>query len=165
MDEGVAGVIFYKITNADARNKIIEALIKKKFASRYSSFWKTYLKSVSQIDKRRNEIVHWAAMTEIKDMRRETLEIEITFRPGNYWDSLNKPDQPKLNAADLRAFIDRCAVHTKMISMFVMLMRGHVESENLSMWESIFAQKFEYPVPPENPAFGLLKIIVSPSRV
>jgi hypothetical protein len=134
MKEDVAGVIFYKITSAGSRNNIIELLIKKKCGSKYNIFWNSFLKGLGQIDNRRNQIVHWAAMTEIKDLRAASLAVEITFRPGNYWDSLTEPDPPKLVADDLRAFIERCGVYSKMISLFVMLIRGHVQPEHLAMW-------------------------------
>ena len=59
--ESVAGTIFYKISNASARNSIIEKLLKTKYNAKFNLFWNSYLKLLRPIDLRRNEIVHWVA--------------------------------------------------------------------------------------------------------
>src|SRR5665647_1309473 len=33
------GVVFFKITNANARDKILETLLKKKFGNEYRAYW------------------------------------------------------------------------------------------------------------------------------
>jgi hypothetical protein len=57
-DRETANIIFFKITSADSRNKIIEKLLRKKCKDDYNLFRNSLLKHLRPIDIERNEVVH-----------------------------------------------------------------------------------------------------------
>jgi hypothetical protein len=57
-DRETANIIFFKITSADSRNKIIEKLFRKKCKDDYNLFRNSLLKHLRPIDIERNEVVH-----------------------------------------------------------------------------------------------------------
>lgn len=147
MKQDVAGVIFYKITNADARNAILERLIRKKFGNTYNLFWNSYFRELKKIDKARNEIVHWAAMNQINNIMEDTFEIEVTLRPGNFWDGVNEPGAPRLTSNDLIEFIQKCDVYSRACNGFSISMRDDVPAA----LRDIYLQPLTYPLPAGHP--------------
>jgi hypothetical protein len=61
----VAGLVFFRITNTHARNRILDDLKKKRLESNYNLFWNSLLSLIRTIDQRRNEIVHWHIVNNI----------------------------------------------------------------------------------------------------
>ena len=59
MEPEVAGIIFFKISSADSRNKIIEKLFKRRHNGQYNLFINSLITQLRPVDIKRNEIVHW----------------------------------------------------------------------------------------------------------
>ncbi|HMC13564.1 MAG TPA: hypothetical protein VKG67_04395, partial [Gallionellaceae bacterium] len=55
----VAGIIFFKISSTDSRNKIIEKLFRRKYQGQYNLFINSLVSQLKPINIKRNEIVHW----------------------------------------------------------------------------------------------------------
>src|SRR5947208_2733345 len=66
-----AAIIFYRVTNTNARNSILGQLVESKHGSKYDIYWHGQpgaggqrrepglFALIQQLDTRRNEIVHW----------------------------------------------------------------------------------------------------------
>lgn len=54
-----AGIIFFKITNTQARNDILDKLFRWRFKDEFNLFRNSLFKTLRPIDIRRNEIIHW----------------------------------------------------------------------------------------------------------
>jgi hypothetical protein len=74
----IGAIIFFKIASSDARNKIIEALWRKKFGA-YNLFRNSFFDQLRPIDQERNAIVHWNAVCRTgHDGTRTTAEVVLT---------------------------------------------------------------------------------------
>src|SRR5436190_2960490 len=60
-----AVTIFYKITNTQARNGILEKLLHKKCGTKFNPFWNPFAKDLRILDLERNKIVHWVAAANV----------------------------------------------------------------------------------------------------
>ena len=70
----IGGIVFFKITNASARNAMIESLLEKKHGATYEAFWsgipntpnkRGLFTLVRQLDQTRNEIIHWTTVNSV----------------------------------------------------------------------------------------------------
>jgi hypothetical protein len=142
----VAAVIFFKITSADARNQILKILIKKKFGTSGNLFWNSYFKELNQIDRRRNEIVHWSAITELGGPHSGGWR--VVLQPGNSQTNTGA-NRVILTIDDLRAFIAKSDVYARLSNVFV---NGHLFPEDWKgPWPEVFKQKFDYPPADDHP--------------
>jgi len=91
-DLNVAGVIFFKITSAQARAGIMEKLLKKKYGTKFNLFRNSFITQLRQIDTERNEIVHWNVINHVSQNDTGDTVVEIVLEPPNYWD--RTPDSP-----------------------------------------------------------------------
>lgn len=134
----VSSIIFFRIINTKSRNKILEDLIKMKIPS-YLEYWKSMLKLIRKLDTKRNEIVHWTAMTHLGP------SITMTLKPPDFW---NRTGDAEVTISDMREFAETCNFVSRSINMFniVIFQGGSSQQES---WLQIFQQQVIYP-PPDN---------------
>jgi hypothetical protein len=80
-----AGIIFFKIISAQARNDILEKLFMWRFKSEFNLFRNSLFRTLGPINRKRNEIIHWNTVckTIIND-HGEPLD-ELSLRPPTFW--------------------------------------------------------------------------------
>jgi len=151
----VASVIFFKITSSRVRDAIIERLLKKKYGNTYSIFWNSMTRLIDVISKKRNEIVHWSAVTVLDDKGFSGMRL----CPPNFWDL--RAESPFVTTAGLQNFIAECsflACQCNMFSSFINpLFRAEIargaSPEQMQTWHDIFQQAAIYPPPSTHPLF------------
>lgn len=143
-----ASIVFFKIASAQARNAILEKLLKKQHGATYALFWNSYLKQLRPIDLRRNKIVHWAMVNNIGDGG--AAAVTVTLSPPAFWDQT--ADTPTLNAADLVQFALKCSVYERLCNVFVMVTQPtSMPEERRRTLLDIFRQPLVYPLPAGHP--------------
>ena len=149
MKSDVAGVIFFKITNTMARNSIIEKLIGKKHGTTYNLFWNAYLRELRTIDLKRNEIVHWVAVTNVAVDSKSVLHVGVSLAPPNFWGQT--ATSPRIVSSDLLAFSKKCSDFARLASMFYLATNGSMmDSADAAPWLDIFQQPLIYPLPADH---------------
>jgi hypothetical protein len=139
----IGGIIFFKITNTHTRNSILERLIRKKHGSTYNLFWNSYIKQLHSIDSKRNEIVHWNVATNTHFDGNGNYTVTVSLAPPNFWD--RDANTPSIAASDLREFIEKCDVFSRLATMFTFMER--LPAEPQKPWLDIFQQPLVYPLP------------------
>jgi hypothetical protein len=74
-DPVVAATIFFKVSSADSRCKILEKLFRRKFQDRYNLFRNTLFDQLRPTDHERNSIVHWNAVAAFDGGTQASLEL------------------------------------------------------------------------------------------
>jgi hypothetical protein len=159
----IAAIIFFKITNSQARNDIIQKLFQKQFKDEYNLFRNSLFKNMRPIDTKRNEIVHWNAVRTSTQNANGGLTYELSLKPPTFWTNLI--DTPQLLDADFATFHEECRLYSLIISMFVATIRGYagpMTDAELTTWQKIFLQPLIYPPPPDNPLFQILTKLRTP---
>lgn len=142
-----ASIVFFRITNTMTRNAILEKLIRKQYGQTYNLFWNSYLTQLRTIDLRRNEIVHWTALTNLM----ADGDVGITLVPPAFWN--HSPDPPTLDWKDLSAFIVKCDTYARLCTMFVMatgMDQISMRPDEAKPWLDIFQQPLIYPLPSDH---------------
>jgi hypothetical protein len=145
----VAATIFFKITNTQARNSIIERLIRKRYGATYRLFWNSFLKELRPIDIKRNEVVHWNAVNSIGEVDATGRPlVRVSLVPPNYWDI--DENSPEVTAQDLMDFISKCMIFVRLCNMFL-LATGDKMGDRAKPWLDVFQQPLVYPLPADHP--------------
>jgi hypothetical protein len=142
-----ARLIFFRISNARARNEIVDKLKKAKFGSKNNLFWNSVMKEIGLLDQRRNQVVHW----------------HTNIFLGGDWagvpssSGLSNPGQlggasPKMTIADLKDFSSRCNVFSQALHQIVFYWRM-VPPGTMTPSLEIFQRPLTYPPPPGHPLF------------
>lgn len=147
--DDVAGAIFYKITNADARNKIIAELIRKSVGPGHAAFWNSFFKMLSAVDRERNQIVHWIERTRV-NLGEQGVTAYVTLAPGKTWSGLTG-DDPRMRAEDLVEFSSKCRLIAQFAGCFVMYIAGDLPQEAMGDWNRVFTEPIELPLPANHP--------------
>jgi hypothetical protein len=145
MTSVIATIVFYKITNSDARNKILENLLHVKHGKKYNLFWNAYFQELRRIDIKRNEIVHWLSAMNAAINTQDMMIVGITLvHPA----SLNRKGAPptQLTSSDLIAFATKCDVFARLSNMFRAVSSGEVNGDEAKPWLDIFQQPLVYPL-------------------
>lgn len=147
----IGGIIFFRIVNTPARDAILEDLLKIKFGGRFNLFWHSVLKELKDISRKRNEIVHWNAISNIGADATGEPTVEVFLRPPKSWGY--DPAAPVVKTPDLKAFMAKCDFYTKACNAFYFIMKppapGDVvisESER-QPWLGLFQHPLPYPPP------------------
>jgi len=149
----VAGVIFFRISSTDSRNKILEKLFKKKFNDRFNVFRNSLFEQLRPIDIERNEIVHWNVVNQVGADKEGKTIAKVTLMPPNFW--VPDTNTPIKDTAILVAFISKCDFYSKLCNMFN-IMVGNVAlvpipDADKQPWLDIFSQPIVYPPPLDHP--------------
>lgn len=154
-DRESAAIVFFRVTNAKSRSQIIEALLPKKFGSKFDHFWKGIpntphkkglLNLLNGLDQERNRVVHWHVATEI-DVDNGTHVISL--RPPNFWSS---KDTKPIDEKRLRLFIEMCSFAERSINMFS---AHHGDHQNpvpvTDVWRATYQKPCVYPPDSDHP--------------
>lgn len=142
-----AGIPFFKINNARARNSIIEKLLKKRHGNTYNIFWNSLAKLLNAIDTTRNQIVHWPINVTI-DASQSSKPKKLALVPPNFWDS--SENTPEMTVNDLYDFIVKCDFVSRSINTFYMTISGRFDT-----WRDIYLQPITYPPLDNHPLFQM----------
>jgi hypothetical protein len=138
--------IFYKITNTNARNSILEKLLHQKCSTKYNVFWNPLSQEIRQIDLKRNEIVHWLAAANAQMNSEGQLLVGVTLIPPA--SVVAKTSKIHITSSDLHKFAIRCDEIARITSGLAMRIKpvegGPPVDETLP---DIFQQPFVYPLP------------------
>jgi hypothetical protein len=143
----IALIIFYKITSADSRNKILEKLLHKKHGRKFNLFWNAYFKELHKIDLKRNEIVHWLSAMNAAMNTQDMMIVGIgLIHPASL--GQGTPPGTQLVPADLTDFAIKCEIFARLCTMFISA-TSHAEKMGAGAqpWLDIFQQRLIYPLP------------------
>jgi hypothetical protein len=148
MKMDIAQIVFFKITSADSRNKIIAKLFKRKFKSDFNLFRNSLLDQLRPIDIERNAIVHWNVVNEVGlDAEGKTTSVP-KLMPPTFW--IRDSNTPEMRKNDLLAFITKCDFYSRLLNMFCMTtgliaLSVPIPEADKKPWLDIFAQPIVYP--------------------
>jgi hypothetical protein len=148
MERDIAGVTFFKLSQARARIAILERLLHKKHGAKYNPFWNSLVKHMDAIDRKRNEIVHWGTVVHIGLTANGVQTNTLALEPPNFWDRTE--GTPSIWEDDLYDFIVKVDYFARAINMFLAVMTG-VPLDALPTWQEIFLQPITYPPPDTHP--------------
>jgi hypothetical protein len=163
----LAGIILFRISNARARNKAIELLIKKKYGAKFNSYWNSVFKFITQLDQTRNEIVHWHMRITPNFGRTGKLTSATTeLVPLNIWE--HRRGKGRYSERDLINFSLKCEFAEAAVWSFVTyvaIRRGHRKMR--ATWRDICQRALVYPPPDNHPIcqrWPKARILLAPSR-
>lgn len=151
----LGGIVFFRITNASARNAIIETLLKKKYGATFDAFWsgvpntphrKGLFTLIRQLDQRRNEIVHWTTVTQIG-----TTQTLVLMRPV-FW-AFQEAAPQSITTDDMAEFTAKASFTARAINMFSVFARGALDDhpDLRQTWHDICQRPCIYPPPADHP--------------
>ena len=144
----VAGLIFYKITNANARNSMVEKLIRQKYGNTYNLFWNSFIQQLTPLDHRRNQIVHWNALVHVIRDAEGFLCVGVALEhPFTKGEATNQ----KLLLKNLIEFARQCDAFKILAMMFMTMKRGEFDAEEAKSWPAVYSKPIVYPLPPDHP--------------
>jgi hypothetical protein len=146
----IAGIVFFKITSARSRSAVLEELLKKRYGAKYNAFWNRYFRDLGQIDRGRNEIVHWLVVETIDTADPTNRIVTLSLMPRKL---LVTDASPKIETSDLMTFIGKCDVFARACSVFTSPLR------EVGPWPDIFQQPLAYPLPYGHPLTRKLKTL------
>lgn len=151
MSADIGGIVFFKITNAQARNKIIEKLFQKKHGTNFNLFRNSLLERLRPIDQHRNELVHWNTVMELTSQGHG-----LTLLPPAGW----TPDSPSYDSSTFVAFIEKCNFYWRLLNMFTLITSPAASLGTLDTrpWLEIFSRPITYPPPADHPLFQMLAV-------
>jgi hypothetical protein len=156
----VAATIFFKITASRSRREILDKLKKQKVGVKYSLYWVGALELSGKLDEQRNQIVHWAVTTVVRDSVLDPTipkAISITLMPPPYWRWIGDPDDPdapeEISAADMELFSRKCEFLRLALLNFRIFLADQMPSSGHATWREIFQQRLVYPPIPDHPLY------------
>lgn len=145
-----AGIVFFKITSSDARNKIIDRLLRKKHGNQFNAFWNSFLAKLRPIDLKRNEIVHWTTVIHAALDESGRMLVGVSLVPPNVWGQT--PSTSRISARDLLPFIEQCDTFARLTNVFAISLGSEItDPEAKASWRDIFLRPLVYPLPPDHP--------------
>src|SRR5271169_577483 len=103
----VAGIIFFKISSTDSRNKIIEKLFRRKYQGQYNLFINSLVSQLKPINIKRKESVHWNTIQTISGSTPSDWSLSLI--PPNFWE--HNVDSPSIGIQDLVTFANKCSFY------------------------------------------------------
>jgi hypothetical protein len=164
-----SSVIFYKITNANNRNQIIESLIKIEHGDKYKVYWHGEAKSggksglfklIYQLDQTRNEIIHWTVHRTIATTELNA-QIEKLVPPNSFrFQNVGKA----ISIAELNNFIAKANfVSGSVLNFAINTAKGiQVHGSARDPWLPILQQPVTYPPPSDHPLAPIPKAPEAP---
>jgi hypothetical protein len=151
-----AGIVFFRISSAPTRNRIVESLLTKTHGNKYRVYWsgtkdeEGLFDLIRQLDHRRNELVHWHVASEIHVGETAVASRDV-LQPPNFWD--RAADRQKITTKDLENFSQKADFVNRSVFMFYALTSGEVPGVAPGSWPEIFARPALYPPPEDHPLF------------
>lgn len=172
----LGGVVFFRITNSNSRDKILETLLKKNFSDTFRVYWhgdnrgnKGVFHHLRAVNQDRNRIVHWAETNIFEGKSREMPPGpetgEWVLMPPNWWD--HDDSTPSLNAMELSNFVAKADFVRQSIFMFQAFQFHRyppAEKSTVESWRGIFSQSCSYPPQESHPKFARWQVLASPPQ-
>lgn len=152
MSDERAAIVFFRIASAQARNDILDKLIRLHYGGQYNRFWNSVLRALRPIDIKRNEIVHWVVVTTLPLTVSGLEPPQVMLRPPTFWSAL-RHEPPQIKSDDLRAFTKICNFYAHAVGSFSWITSWEHRpvvppSPALSAaWMRIFREPLAYPLP------------------
>jgi hypothetical protein len=151
----VAAIIFFRIASTQARNDILDKLIRLQFRREFSLFWNSVFRALRPTDIKRNEIVHWSVSTQVRLSPEGPSSPEVTLRPPTFWSTLDE-SAPQITNDDLQEFMKKCHFYSQHINVFAALKGApdsiyHLSADEAQTWLDIFHKPLVYPPPTDIP--------------
>jgi hypothetical protein len=147
VEPDAAAAVFYSVRNSRDRNTILKQLLGISFGNQYDAFWKSMGGLVSQLDSRRNQIVHGLLVVNDGADPPE----QVLTRPESYWVE-GWPIGQVLGHAEVLAFINKTRVVSELIQHFVWYESGGGAKPRMGeKWAAVFARAVAYPLPGDHP--------------
>lgn len=143
----IAGIIFFRLTNAASRLAIIDKLMRLKYGDAHRLFFNSLVAVLKPFDGKRNEIVHWHGFTTI-DLSADPPAATVQLGPPNFWD--HNENTPALTLRDLTEFSAKADFLARLVNVFAMTALVKVAPLD-DTWRDIFAQPLAYPPPDGHP--------------
>lgn len=161
MERDVAGLVFFKIGSARARDSIIETLVKRKFSGEFNKSWNSILKLTGVFAQKRNELAHWGVVIEIGSedgtVNLDSIPNNATLVPPNFWwRTSDEPPQRTIN--EIFSWGAEFAYLSRKINVFnFWFLDAHelppdVEVERPTLREK-YLEAIPYPPPEDDPQF------------
>lgn len=88
-----AGIVFFRISSAPTRTKMLKSLLKKTHGNKYKVYWSGsepdakngLIHHIRQLDHQRNEFVHWHVAGEIYGGGEIPIVSREVLAPPNFW--------------------------------------------------------------------------------
>jgi hypothetical protein len=144
----VAGIIFFRIASASARNDILDKLVKLRYGNQYNLFWNSVFRALRLMDLKRNEIVHWLILTETVFYQGEG-DFSIALRHPRYWRTPTL-DAPKWTNRHLLNFRKKCDFYADQIGTFCDVTasdttEAKISPDLIAAWLDRFRKPLIYP--------------------
>jgi hypothetical protein len=158
----LGSIVFFRITNANMRNRIFEDLLRKRFEDTYRAYWSgipnTHNKRglftwIRQLDDERNKIVHWAIVNNISTDGLGAKSI-LSLKKPNFWAD-NSAEEIRIS--ELVEFVRKADFVHRSLNMFGMFISGQYAEALREPWQEIFQQPCLYPPPDTHPLYPSYK--------
>jgi hypothetical protein len=171
-----AAIIFYRMMNSRARNAMFQDLIAIRYPEFFKPYWASMLKFITDLDAKRNRIVHWhiGGRQTFDDGKEFKTRIEpAMLNPTNENFFPIDDEAPNVDAIDLLDFIRRAYFAANSINVFWFFAGGKFEEfkdeigGDAPTWRETFLQRPAYPPPAAHPLSRLMQeseSLRSPSR-
>lgn len=156
MHPKAAGVVFFKITNTQARNKIIEKLFQQKHGENFNLFRNSLLQThLRPLDQMRNELVHWTTIFSVTDGNASL----VLKPPAWFWNIDNSPEH---DVRSILEFTEKCQFYRNIVTAFTLITGKRrpdipdfpeLSEADKKPWLDIFSQPIIYPPPEGHPLF------------
>jgi hypothetical protein len=171
-----AAIIFFKITNANARNEILGGLLEETHQSKYHTYWHGQagaqgqkkitglLALIPQLDQQRNFIVHWHQSSTVTSAGEKWDDLRLPY----YW--VRGPHRQPITVPALEEFRFKAAFVQLSIFYFTqftskssdVFLRAY--GGELATWTRIFEQPVPYPPASNHPLVQKTKEHLAPPR-
>ena len=143
----IAGVIFFKMTNARSRIATLERLKRIKHGSARGLYFNSITAALGPLDTERNHLVHWHERFQWKrNSVTGDQSIASFLDPPNYWDQTD--NTPRMGLQEIQVFIERCnAIGGSAFSLTYDWQGPPLDPP----WPDIFEQPVSYPLPEGHP--------------
>jgi hypothetical protein len=147
----VAGIILFRVTNAGARNSIVEKILHHRYGKKYNLYWNSVKALLRPLDQRRNEIVHWHMATYPNFGRTGKItSASAILAPLNIWE--RRRSKGKLREKDLADFALKCEFVEAALWHLAVYGIGRIGKRGpRSTWQDILRRPIDYPPAPAHP--------------
>lgn len=141
VETAIAGIPFFRINNARARNGILERLLKKRHGPKYNIFFSSLDKQIRILDAHRNAIVHWSEAEVLGSTNPNHVLV-----PPNYWDHDENMKPFTLEA--IHEFTKESEFIARLVHVFTRSLAGKIPAGD--SLQQIFLRPIDDPLPSDH---------------
>jgi hypothetical protein len=117
IDHALASIVFFRVTNTRSRYAIIFDLLRKRYGSQFTPFWKSLEGKLSALDNRRNNIIHWLHVASVSlEQAAGGVETETALRPQHRF--VAGDDSDKVTVETMEEFATECLALGHLVAFF-----------------------------------------------